>query len=253
MARLVIPGGTDLWFPARRGEDFLWPSNHRLDDFRVGTKHTVFEWVLICTWLLTGIARHPAALLGADLRKATNGARADRLLLIGAAGSNERMPVEGDGAVWDEREVYQRGNKIYQGFVEGITGGRIPAKPVFLDDRPSELDFTLHVVGVRAAIELMRPYGNDKAIGTLLAVEASGRSPTRDKIIEAGEALMEEGHVPPETIPWKRFRKLLWRKLGVKPGAWGYGKHTIENALRPILKERRAKRIRALAAEEKST
>jgi hypothetical protein len=59
---------------------------------------------------------------------------------------------------------------------------------------------------------------------------------TADKIRVAGRALIAEGYVPPETIMWDRFRKLLCDRIGVNPETRGYGLDTIQKALRPILK-----------------
>jgi hypothetical protein len=67
-----------------------------------------------------------------------------------------------------------------------------------------------------------------------------GPRSTADKIRDAGGALIADGHVPGETVPWGEFVELLWNKAGVKPETRGYGLDTIQNALRPILNRRRA-------------
>jgi hypothetical protein len=76
-----------------------------------------------------------------------------------------------------------------------------------------------------------------------------GPKSTADRIREAGKALMKEGSVPGETVLWERFGERLCRKLGVEPGTRGYGLDTIQNALRPFLKERQAKRLTAEITE----
>ena len=61
--------------------------------------------------------------------------------------------------------------------------------------------------------------------------------------------LIREDRVPGETVPWEQFQELLCEKLKVKPGTRGYGLDTIQNALRPILKERQAKKTAAEITE----
>jgi hypothetical protein len=70
-----------------------------------------------------------------------------------------------------------------------------------------------------------------------------GPSPTADKIKEAGQALIDEGHMPPETVPWKQFQKMLCQKLRIQPGARGYSLDSIQNALRPLLQKRQAAKL----------
>jgi hypothetical protein len=78
----------------------------------------------------------------------------------------------------------------------------------------------------------------------------TGPMPTADKIRTAGKALIDEGQVPVETIPWADFRPLLCNKLGVTPGTRGYGLDTVQDALRSLLAERKAKLLRELTAKE---
>jgi len=76
-----------------------------------------------------------------------------------------------------------------------------------------------------------------------------GPEPTKDKIITDGERLFGEGQVPPDTIPWKQFAIELCTNIGVNPDTRGYGLDTIQKALRPLIEERRARRLNSAATE----
>jgi hypothetical protein len=70
-----------------------------------------------------------------------------------------------------------------------------------------------------------------------------GPSPTTDRIKEAGQTLIDEGHVPPETVPWERFGEMLCKKLGIAPGTRGYSLDSIQSAMRPLLQKRQAAKL----------
>jgi hypothetical protein len=143
---IIIPGGFDEW------------SDRRCDEFVVAratqssVEHTVFDWCMIYT------NRHPRAFLGDDSRTATARCRDIRLTLLGAQGSNEPglrpHPTEADKGVWDDRATYRTCNALYQELAEGIS--RIDAKKVYLDDRPSELDPTLCIIGSDPVLAIAR-------------------------------------------------------------------------------------------------
>jgi hypothetical protein len=143
---IIIPGGFDEW------------SSRRWDAFVVAratqssVEHTVFDWCMIYT------NRHPRAFLGDDSRTATARCRDIRLTLLGAQGSNEPglrpHPTEADKGVWDDRATYRTCNALYQELAQGIS--RIDAKKVYLDDRPSELDPTLCIIGSDPVLAIAR-------------------------------------------------------------------------------------------------
>jgi len=70
-----------------------------------------------------------------------------------------------------------------------------------------------------------------------------GPSPTVDRIKEAGQTLIDEGHVPSETVPWERFGVMLCRKLGIGPKTRGYSLDSIQKAMRPLLQKRQAAKL----------
>lgn len=70
-----------------------------------------------------------------------------------------------------------------------------------------------------------------------------GPTPTADKIKEAGQILIADGYVPPETVPWQQFQVMLCQKLGIRPETRGYSLDSIQNALRPLLQKRQAAKL----------
>jgi hypothetical protein len=75
-----------------------------------------------------------------------------------------------------------------------------------------------------------------------------GPPSTQSKIEAAAKKLMDEGHVPVETLSWEEFRVMICKEIGVSPDDRGFGLDTIQNAVRPLLEERR-NRVRTESTE----
>jgi hypothetical protein len=173
---IIIPGGFDEW------------SQHRWDDFVIGTEHTVFEWCMIYT------DSHPAAFLGDDSRTATAEMQDVRLTLLGARGSNEPgmrpHPTETDKGIWDDQVIYKTRNAVYQQLAEAIKGRQLDTKQVYLDDRPGELDPTLCILDSAPVLAIARRRGDYggyiAALLKLLCEPDAARQPHRIKPSQRG-------------------------------------------------------------------
>jgi hypothetical protein len=137
--------------------------------------------------------------------------------------------------VLDDPVAFRIGNAVYREIADGIMSKQIPAKLVYLDDQPDQLDLTLCLVNIVVLLAIARHRGDySPYIAQLLAKEAASEAagsrkqspgapkqtkaqPKEDKIKEAGEALINEGHVPAETTSWVEFQKTLCDRLKVTP------------------------------------
>jgi hypothetical protein len=137
-------------------------------DFPVADMHTVYEWCMIYTDRLPGVAAMDA----------TAEAQRERLQYLGAIGSNAVL-VTADTSIMiadttgrrvtpgrrtekvDISLHYRISNAVYQELAKDIETGKLkPERPVYLDDRPNELDPTLCVIGAAPILAIAERWGD---------------------------------------------------------------------------------------------
>jgi hypothetical protein len=148
-------------------------------DFPVVDMHTVYEWCMIYTDRDPGVAAMDA----------TAEAQRERLQYLGAIGSNAVL-VTADTSIMiadttgrrvtpgrrtekvDISLHYRISNAVYQKLAKDIETGKLePERPVYLDDRPNELDPTLCVIGVAPILKMAKRRGDGgQVIRRLLVV-----------------------------------------------------------------------------------
>jgi hypothetical protein len=172
--KVIIPGGAANWIVRE----------HRFADFVVRDKHTVYAWCKIY------VDENPNA-TPPEFLVATTGRQEDRLTFLGAIGSNlpglRPHPTETDKGDGDDRAPHRTANAVYRELAKGIRSGRIEVKKsVYLDDRPSEIDLTLCVIGGAPVFAIAR---KRKDHGQVIAWLLAAQDGQRDKPEAAAELL----------------------------------------------------------------
>jgi hypothetical protein len=137
-------------------------------DFPVADMHTVYEWCMIYTDRLPGVAAMDA----------TAEAQRERLQYLGAIGPNLvfviadtpimiadttcRRVTPGKRIETLDTSLHSRiSNEVYQELAKDIETGKLkPERPVYLDDRPNELDPTLCVIGAAPILAIAERWGD---------------------------------------------------------------------------------------------
>jgi hypothetical protein len=77
-----------------------------------------------------------------------------------------------------------------------------------------------------------------REFGLFSSAKRRGPASAKQTIVEAASRLIEKGRTPINCGTWEAFRRELCREIRVPPNSRGYQLDTIQNAVRPLLKER---------------
>jgi hypothetical protein len=224
--------------------------------FVIGDVHNLYEWSMVLGDL------HPSRPLGAvsaaqegreDLRKETiklfSRPHAIFNAIVAASKSGKIKPVR----AWDEKP--QDDLTLLRFRRDDILGvmSELGADGIVIGMLAAECEKQIDSQTAGAPATANDPAGtrDRQANGETPAAprRQHGPTPTADKIKEAGQTLIEEGYVPPETISWKQFEVMLYQKLRIGPGTRGYSLDSIQNALRPLRQKRQAAKLSSESTE----